>query len=196
MKLLHIFNRIDSIICYIKGYLFNILFFGFKAKKLKLHKNIDIKGKFIIGKRVSIGSNVRMYHNVMISDNVKIGDNVELRCNKSALISIGDKSAVNRNSILYGNVKIGNNVAIAPNCHIIGGNHNFSTTKIPLDSQGSTRKGIIIENDVWLGAGVIVLDGVSIGQFSIIGAGSVVTKNIPPFSIAVGNPCKVIKSRK
>ncbi|MCX7595635.1 MAG: acyltransferase, partial [Fischerella sp.] len=61
--------------------------------------------------------------------------------------------------------------------------------------QGVTCKGIIIEDDCWLGHGVTVLDGVTIGKGSVIGAGAVVTKDIPPYSVAVGIPAKVVKSR-
>lgn len=84
---------------------------------------------------------------------------------------------------------------IAPNCMLAGGNHNFDDISKPMREQGDNSKGIIIEDDVWVGANCIILDGVCIRRGSIIGAGSVVTKNIEKFSIAVGNPCKVIKKR-
>jgi maltose O-acetyltransferase len=94
-------------------------------------------------------------------------------------------------------ITIGNYVMIAQNVMIIGGNHSTLRTDIPMMLQGEGKQGsIVIEDDVWIGAGAIILTGVKIGQGSVIGAGSVVTKDIPEYSIAVGNPAKVVKSRK
>jgi acetyltransferase-like isoleucine patch superfamily enzyme len=84
---------------------------------------------------------------------------------------------------------------IASHTGIYANNHNFADLTRPMNSQGVTSKGIVIENDCWLGTGVKVLDGVRIGRGSIIGAGAVVTKDIPPYSIAVGVPAKVIGQR-
>ncbi|MBD2139793.1 acyltransferase [Anabaena sp. FACHB-1237] len=94
-----------------------------------------------------------------------------------------------------GNVKIGKNCMIASHCGIYANNHVFTDVSLPIKDQGVTRQGIIIEDNCWLGHAVTVLDGVTIGQGSIIGAGAVVKKNIPPYSIAVGVPAKVIKTR-
>lgn len=112
-------------------------------------------------------------------------------------IRIGENCSINPYSILYGHggLFIGNNVLIAGHCILIPANHNFSDLNIPINKQGLTCKGIIIEDDVWLGAGCKVLDGVHIGKGAIIGAGSVVTKSIPENSIYVGNPAKLLKYR-
>jgi acetyltransferase-like isoleucine patch superfamily enzyme/putative methionine-R-sulfoxide reductase with GAF domain len=95
-----------------------------------------------------------------------------------------------------GNIKIGKDCMIASHSGIYANNHNFTDLTVPIREQDLTRKGIIIEDNCWLGHGVIVLDGVTIGQGSVIGAGSVVSKDIPPLSIAVGVPAKVIRSRQ
>jgi serine acetyltransferase len=95
-----------------------------------------------------------------------------------------------------GDVRIGQNCMIAGQCGVIANNHIFSNPHIPIREQGVTREGIVIEDDCWLGMGVKVLDGVTIGMGSVIGVGTVVTKNVPPFSIAVGVPAKVIDSRQ
>jgi len=84
---------------------------------------------------------------------------------------------------------------------MVGPNCSFYTTMHPLNAYHRTQglqwaKPITIENNVWLGGNVTVLAGVTIGENSVIGAGSVVTKNIPPNTLAVGNPCKVIKEIK
>jgi len=93
-------------------------------------------------------------------------------------------------------VKIGKHVLMAANCYIGGAQHKFDRLDVPIMRQGyDSRGGVIIEDDVWLGAGVTILDGVVIGTGSVIGAGSIVTKGIPPYSIALGAPAKVRASR-
>ena len=82
-------------------------------------------------------------------------------------------------------------------CYLIGGgDHKIDRTDIPIISQGQVVKGIIIEDNCLLGAGVMVQDGNIIGRDSVIGTGSVVTKSIPEFCIAAGVPAKVINKRK
>lgn len=112
-------------------------------------------------------------------------------------IKVGNNCSINSFCHLSGNggIEIGNNVRIASHCVIVSANHNFSRTDIPITEQGETRETIIIEDDCWLGAGVKVLAGVTIGHGSVVGAGSVVTHSIPPYSVVVGVPGKVIKSR-
>lgn len=95
-----------------------------------------------------------------------------------------------------GPIKIGQNCLIGSHSGIYGNNHNFADPNHLIFEQGITCKGIVIEDDCWLGTGVKVLDGVTIGQGSVIGAGAVVTKNIPPYSVAVGVPAKVVSQRK
>lgn len=149
---------------------------------------------------IKISSHMRVYNNSKIIGKVTFGErcvlceNVEVRTRFSE-IYIGDGVSLNRNTLVIGKVNIGRNVLIAPNCVIVGSNHNFGRIDIPIKEQNVSSKGINIGNDVWLGANVTVLDGVSIGDGCVIGAGAVVAKDIPPYSIAVGNPCKVIKSR-
>lgn len=91
-------------------------------------------------------------------------------------------------------LEIGKNTLIAGQTFIVPSNHGIEDST-PISKQPVSSKGIIINNDVWVGARVVIVDGVEIGEGAVIGAGSVVTKNIPPFSVAVGNPAKVIKSR-
>ncbi|QFT08590.1 Putative acetyltransferase [Vibrio sp. THAF190c] len=94
-------------------------------------------------------------------------------------------------------IKLGNNVMVAQNVQIIGGNHAFNRTDLPMMFQGEGKQGpIVIENDVWLGASCIILTGVTIGEGAIIAAGSVVTKSVEPYSIVGGNPAKLIKKRE
>jgi acetyltransferase-like isoleucine patch superfamily enzyme len=113
-------------------------------------------------------------------------------------ILMGDDCTVNPYSVLYGHggLKIGNGVRIAAHCVIVPSNHVHENLDIPIFKQGLTKKGIFIEDDVWIGAHVTILDGVQIGRSSIIAAGSVVNKDVLPFSIIGGVPGKIIKSRK
>lgn len=110
-------------------------------------------------------------------------------------LETGVNCSFNTGAYIQGKVTLGNDVRIAPDVKIIAMNHSFEDTSVPLFKQPITQKGIVIEDDVWVGAGVIVLDGVKIGAHSVVGAGAVVTKNISPWSVAVGNPAKVVKNR-
>lgn len=113
-------------------------------------------------------------------------------------ITMGDDCTVNPYSILYGHggLKIGSGVRIAAHCVVIPSNHVYDKLDVPIFKQGLTKEGIVIEDDVWIGAHVTILDGVHIGQGSIIAAGSVVNKDVSPFSIVGGVPAKIIKNRK
>jgi acetyltransferase-like isoleucine patch superfamily enzyme len=95
----------------------------------------------------------------------------------------------------FSKIKIGKDCLIASHCSIYAQNHVFADPTIAIRKQRYTLEGIIIEDDCWLGSGVRVLDGVTIGKGSVIGAGAVVTRDIPPYSIAVGVPAKVIRQR-
>lgn len=195
MKMLNIFQRWKSLIKYARGWIFNHLLIDGKVKNLRISNSVDIWGDIKLGNNIYIGSAVKIYRKNTIHDNVYIGDSVELRCNGENRIEIGENCTINRGSIILGNVRIESNCLIAPLCVISGSNHDFSELDKNINKQGITSKGVIIEKNVWLGANVTVLDGVTIEENSIIGAGSVVTKNIPKNSVAVGNPCIVIKTR-
>ena len=112
-------------------------------------------------------------------------------------ITIGKRVGINPYCVIYGHggVTIGDDVLIATGCTIIPANHNIADLTTPINSQGLTTKGIIIEDDVWLAARVTVLDGVRIGKGAVLGAGAVVTHDIPPYAIAVGVPARVVGSR-
>ena len=113
-------------------------------------------------------------------------------------ITIGNNCSFSPFTIVYGHgkgTKIGNNVLVAAHTLIIPANHNFSSVHLNINQQGINSKGIIIEDNVWIGAGCKILDGVTIGTGSIVAAGSVVNKSIEPYSIVAGVPAKKIKSR-
>lgn len=130
---------------------------------------------------------------------INLGPNCEFRPCKyieMGVVSINRDVRITTSSSGRSPIILGNYISIAPRVMIIGGNHNFSRTDIPTMLQGEGKQGpVIIKDNVWIGAGTIILSGVTIGEGCIIGAGSVVTKSIPAYSIAAGNPAKVIKSR-
>lgn len=131
-----------------------------------------------------------------VGENSSIDIGVILRANGNKII-IGKNSSINAYTLINGGggVIIGDGVRIASHCSIISGNHNFLDVSTPIYLQGETMKGIIIEDDVWVGAGVSILDGLTISKGSVIGAGSVVTKSTKPYSINVGVPSAEIKIR-
>jgi len=128
----------------------------------------------------------------MIAQNTRI----DLYNNKQLII--GKYSYISSNCFIgcQKNIKIGSYVMIGSGTHINDSSYKYEKIDIPIKEQGSKTSPIVIGNDVWIGANCVILSGVSIGNHTIIGAGSVVTKNIPSYSIAVGSPAKIIKKRK
>ena len=113
-------------------------------------------------------------------------------------IEIGDNVGISQSCFIQvrGNVKIGSYVIMGPGVSIFSENHNADNTDEYIMNQGATRKGVTIEDGVWLGAKCTILDGVTIGRHAIVAAGSVVTKDVPAYGIVGGIPAKLIKNRK
>ncbi len=112
-------------------------------------------------------------------------------------IHLGRGSRVGHHCVLHGHggIEIGRNVMLAAGCALVASMHIHQDLETPIKDQGFTASGITIEDGVWLGTGVKVLDGVTIGRGTIVGAGSVVTTDLPDYSVAAGVPAKVKKSR-
>lgn len=108
-------------------------------------------------------------------------------------VLIGDYTRIGLRSTIIGPVQIGNHVILAQNITISGLNHHYENPQLPIHQQGVATAAIRIEDNSWIGANSVITAGVQIGKHVVVGAGSVVTKNIPDYSIAVGNPAKVIK---
>lgn len=111
-------------------------------------------------------------------------------------INIGNNSTIGVNCKIAQNVTIGDNVMMGEDVVIMTTTHNYDNLNIPMMLQGSRTLSNVIENDVWIGTRVIILPGVKIGTGSIIGAGAVVTKDVPGYSVVGGVPAKIIRSRK
>jgi len=134
---------------------------------------------------------------------IRIGRNCEIHPFSMILtyggdIEIGDNCSINPFVVVYGHggLKIGNSVRIAAHTVIVPANHNPPSARASLESSGVTGKGIVIDDNVWLGAGCRVLDGVRISRNVIVGAGSVVTRSIPANVTAAGVPARVITVRR
>ncbi len=156
---------------------------------IKLPGSYDKGGKFARKLRYNSAKHFIAY----------VGENVNFE--KGAMITstmeVGDRSGVGINAKIHGKVIIGKDVMMGPECIIYTSNHAFDRTDIPMNQQGRTKeKPVIIGNDVWIGGRVIILPGVNIGNGAIIGAGSVVTKDVPDFAIVAGNPATVKKYRQ
>jgi len=142
-----------------------------------------------------------MRHGIVLGDHVKIGPYSTLVgapiSNLGEGIRIGSNSAVDAYSFIgsAGAINVGENVIMGQHVCFHPENHSFERTDIPIKAQGTTRMGITIEDDVWVGANVTFLDGAHVGRGSIIGAGSLVRGTIPPYSVAVGAPASVIRLR-
>ncbi|WP_051305208.1 acyltransferase [Desulfogranum mediterraneum] len=135
---------------------------------------------------------------IVIGDNVMIGRSTVLSC-KNGDIFIGDNSNIALGCFIQSarEVHIGSHVLFAAYCYVIGGgDHQTQRLDIPILSQGQVVRGVTIEDNCWLGGGVMVQDGAVIGRDSIIGSGAVVRGEIPPFSVAAGVPARVKKSRQ
>jgi len=182
-------------------------FLGHVGRNVVIGKNVTIRNP----RRISIGDSVMIDDGcvldakgqdgggITLGANVVLGRNTVLSC-KGGSIVIGDNTniSVNCTVISESSVRIGANVLFAAYCYVIaGGNHGTDRTDIAIIQQDSFSKGgVVIEDNAWLGADVKVLDGVNVGHDAVAGAGSVVVRNIPAFTIATGMPAKVMKERE
>jgi len=164
------------------------------------------KNKISVGTTLNIGHNVYInalsVHGITIGNNFTLKDNCIIDCtgvlrSLGQGLRIGNNVGISENCHIQvrGNVVIGDNVIFGPNVSIFSENHIFKNPDLPINIQGESRIGVNIGNGVWIGSGSKILDGVTVGENTIIAAGSVVVKDVPPFSIVGGIPAKVLKSR-
>lgn len=111
-------------------------------------------------------------------------------------ISIGNGSGIGVNCSIHGPLTIGDYVMMGPEVTILTSNHKFDRLDIPMQQQGMSIKPVVIGNDVWIGMRSIILPGVNIGNHVVVGAGSIVTKDIPDYAIVGGTPARIIKFRQ
>jgi maltose O-acetyltransferase len=126
------------------------------------------------------------------------GVNIERGCHigDGRNIRVGDRSGIGINAEVYPYVTIGNDVMMAPDVLLITENHRFDDISVPMNRQGySGYREIVIEDDVWIGQRAVILPGVRLGKGCVVGACAVVSRDVPPYAVVVGNPARVVKSR-
>jgi len=155
------------------------------GKNVYISQGCEIKGvrNITLGSNVQLGFNNLLYASGIGNERIEIGNNVSLNAN------------VMINADRGGSITIGDNVIIGPNVVLRSSNHKFNTTQIPIREQGHESGRIIIKEDVWIGANVVVLPNVTIGKGTVVGAGAVVNKDVEEYSIIGGVPAKVISKR-
>jgi acetyltransferase-like isoleucine patch superfamily enzyme len=180
----------------------------------------SVRGVLFIGRDVqirsprsiSLGRSVTLHDHVRIDgvarNGVSLGDNVTIReysiVECTGVLRFPGEGLVIGNDVgisqycfigVRGPVHIGNNVQFGPRVTVYAENHNFDDINRLIREQGVHRQGITIEDDCWLGSGCSILDGVTVGYGSVIAAGSVVTKSVPPLSVVAGVPGRIIRTR-
>lgn len=167
-----------------------IMYYGF-ARYLPATNNSLGVSKFIRWFRKISARNAFDYcgKNITIERMANFGTGVGIR--------IGDNSGLGVSCEVRGPLEIGENVMMGPEVMILTSIHNTSRTDIPMCQQGHLPKQkVTIGNDVWIGARVIILPGVKVGNGVIIGAGAVVTKDVPDYAVVGGVPARIIRLRK
>lgn len=168
--------------------------------------NILFPSYLSAGRNVAIGDYV--YMNCFGHQGIELGDNVRIRefgwvqvsshlTHPGEGLRIGENTYIGPHSVLGagGGIGIGRDVTLGAYVQLLAENHEFGDSGRPVNEQGVRRRGIVIEDACWLGNNVIVLDGVHIGAGAVIGAGSVVTRDISERTVAVGNPARVMRER-
>lgn len=209
---------LEQIILGLCGWVPSVLGVGLRALAYRAIMTLNGTPAIEAGVRIAHADGVRLGKSVYLDQGVylhalpngiTIGDNTfimhhtmlhvfNFRGLPQAGITIGNNCFLGEYNVIrgQGGVHIGNGVYTGPMVQMVAVNHVYQDANRPIREQGITAQGIVIEDDVWIGANATIVDGVTIGKDSIIGAGSVVTRDIPPYSIAVGTPAKPVKDRR
>jgi len=153
------------------------------------------------GVRVRLDPTARI--RTRLDDRVTLGDECAIEpgailYTHGGEIHIGRRTLVGPYCALYGSggIRVGNDVLIGPHSVLVAGNHRFDRLDLPIREQGDDLIGIRVESDVWIAAHAVILDGVTVGSGSVIAAGAVVNRDVPPFAVVAGVPCRVIADRR
>ena len=127
----------------------------------------------------------------------RAGKNINVEKGAGSELEIGDNSGIGINCQVCGPIKIGKDVMMGPEVVILTEKHKFDRIDIPMRQKGYyPRNPVVIGDDVWIGTRVIILPGITIGRVAILGAGAIVTKDVPEYAIVAGNPAKIIRDRR
>jgi len=163
--------------------------------RLLVPRRIFFGQRVMVGERCFLDANTPQGR-IELQDDVWLSRESYIVAGDSEVV-VGPTTYVGHRCLMYGHagIQIGRDVLLANDVQLICGNHTFSRRDVPIRAQPPEGKPIVVEDDVWLGASVIVLGGVTVGRGSVVGAGSVVTRSLPPYSIARGVPAKVVGVR-
>jgi len=168
---------------------------GFKLREKIIKHKIKKSGNRIL---IGIGVEITGCKNIELGNDISIMKYSSIYAH-NATLKIGDNFSMNSNSCIGaadgGEIVIGNNVLIAQNVVLRASDHEFKDVLIPIQEQGHTGGIIVIGDDCWIGANVVITRNVTIGSHSIVAAGAVVTKDVEPFSIVAGVPARLIRKR-
>lgn len=178
----------EAIICYLPGRLGSMC------------RRCYYDAEFLEARSVHIGAGSRFVGSSSISVGARVSFGLNNYLNAvGGRIVVGHDTAFNSdvhlNSSVGGMIEIGNYCLIGPRVIFRTASHNFRDKSVMIRYQGHKIGNIILEEDVWIGTGALLLGGITIGKGAVVGAGAVVTKDIPPFSIAVGVPAVVVAMR-
>ena len=183
-------NLIDFFISLTPG------FTGILFRKLTFKLKIAFSGH---NPTIGIGLVIKGGKSIHVGHNISIMRNCSLYAHNNGLIKMGNNISINTNTCIGaadgGKIIIGDNVLIAQNVVLRASDHEFNRIDLPINKQGHTGGTIIICDDCWIGANVVITRNVTIGKHSIVAAGAVVTKDVDPYSIVAGVPAKFIKKR-
>lgn len=207
---------LEQILFLLLGWIPTLAGIGLRGLFYRLILRMDGVAAIDSGVRIRFASNVRLGHGVYLDhgtylhatpNGIEIGEETivmhgavlhvyNFRGMPNSGIKIGKNSLVGEYSVIrgQGGVTIGDRVYTSPFTQIIAVNHVFDDPKRPFVEQGITAEGIIIEDDVWLGAGAVITDGVRVGKGAVVAAGAVVTKDVPAHTVVGGVPARVLKT--
>lgn len=181
------YNIVEIGIAKIYSFLYSLLL---NLRGYKIARGVSIKAscEFFQSKRGAI----------TIGQNTRIGRNTRVSAGYEGQIRIGSNIHIDDGTFIMAqqDIQIGDHTWIAAYCFITDFNHEFEKKNLKVSDQGYVRRPVKIGRDVWIGTHSVVLPGVTVGDGAVIGAGSIVTKDIPPYTVVAGNPAKIIKQRK
>lgn len=207
---------LEQLLFFLVGWVPTIIGIGLRGVLYRLILHMDGMAAIDSQVRLRFARNIRLGHGVYLDqgsylhatpNGISLGDKTivmhgavlhvyNFRDLPNAGITTGKECLIGEYSIIrgQGGVTLGDRVYTSPFTQIIAVNHVFNDVTRPFTEQGITAQGIVIEDDVWLGAGAVITDGVRVGKGAVVAAGAVVTKDVPPYTVVGGVPAKIIKS--
>ncbi len=206
---------LEQLLFLLIGWIPTVVGVGLRAILYRLIMNLDgvaaiennVRIRF--ADQIQLGQNVYVDHGVYMHacpQGITVGDNSFLmhgsvlhvynfRDLPHAFIRIGQDSLIGEMNVLrgQGGITIGDRVFTAPMVQMLAVNHIYDDPNRPMIEQGITADGIVVEDDVWVGAGAILTDGVTVGEGAVVAAGAVVTRDVPPHTVVAGVPARIIK---